>query len=91
MARDRKEVGTISIPEERPDGLYECSEDCPEGQLHGPSGCEACHNPDAPYIIRFPTWETAYCERCARQLRSEGHRLSTHSKTLAHDQMALFT
>ena len=68
-----------------------CTDDCPQGRLHDASGCEGCHSPDAPYIVKFKTWETAYCERCARQLRSEGHPLSTRSETLADDQRSLFT
>ena len=87
---DRANIGTVSTASNVPDGLYECSEDCPEGQFHEHFGCEACHNPNAPYIVKFATWETAYCERCARQLRSEGHSLSKRGETLADDQIALF-
>ena len=70
--------------------LYECSDSCPQGRFHESSGCEGCHDPDAPYIVKFSTWETSYCEPCARQLRSEGHRLSTHGKTMPEDQLTLF-
>ena len=41
-------------------------------------------------LVRFPTWETSHCERCARQLRREGFPLSTRGKTLPEDQLTLF-
>ena len=84
------EVGDHGLEPEAPDGLYRCTAECPHGPVHEAYGCEACHDPDAPYIVRFTTWETAYCKRCARQLRSEGYRLSPRGRTLPDDQIGLF-
>ena len=59
MVEDPGKVGTTGTPEDCPEGLYKCSDNCAQGRFHEHSGCEACHNPDAPYIVKFPTWETA--------------------------------
>ena len=69
--------------------LYRCTESCPQGVLHDPSGCEGCHDPDAPFIVKFTTWETSYCQRCARQLRMDGHELSKRGRQLPDEQHAL--
>ena len=29
------------------DGLYVCTPECPQGEVHEASGCEECHDPDA--------------------------------------------
>ncbi|MCY4507948.1 MAG: hypothetical protein OXG35_13475 [Acidobacteria bacterium] len=81
------------MPEDRPwacadDELYDCTHDCPQGPVHGPDGCDACHNRDAPYVIKFAAWTSAYCERCARQLRLEGYELSRDGKALPDDDDA---
>ena len=91
MSRPDHKIGHHGRQPTDPDGLYRCTADCPQGAVHDDTGCEACHDPDAPYIIKFKTWESAYCGRCARQMRSEGHRPSPRGRALPDDQLALFS
>ena len=69
--------------------LYDCSPDCRQGEVHEDSGCEGCHDPDAPHLVDFGTWRTSYCEACARQLRRDGNHISHHGKELPPDQLRL--
>ena len=46
-------------------------------------------DPDCPHLIDFGTWLTAYCERCARQMRRDGHRISDKGAPLDDDQLQL--
>ncbi len=70
-------------------GLYVCTPECAQGAVHEASGCEGCHDPDCPHLIDFGTWLTAYCERCARQMRRDGHRISDKGAPLDDDQLQL--
>ncbi len=70
-------------------GLYVCTPECAQGAVHEASGCEACHDPDCPHLIDFGTWLTAYCKRCARQMRRDGHRISDKGAPLDDDQLQL--
>ena len=45
--------------------------------------------PGRPHLIDFGTWLSAYCERCARQLRRDGHRISDKGTQLGDDQLRL--